>query len=1235
MEKSGEKAVKPILSFLFILSLFLASFAFTISISQPVSAQSTAQCCVLPSGCFSDADLLANGCQGGVPKEKACSQLPECDLGYCCYLGGPEYKSRSGCDSSVRFVPATKDQDGSDGSLLCDPTSAVIKGKITYSDGTPAKANIDFKNKTTGEDLLEYSATTDADGNYIAYVKNGKTYQVLALRNVNIDSSCNTTGSITVSGDSTFNVELQCIANNQCQMKWDVGPWSDEVHQCGTRTVKRAADNNGCASLVPAKPPETAPCINVNNFVCDLNGTLDEGEACDPSVTDVSGRFKVGSNDCSEYLPGTTGNVTCSSQCIVDTSACTSCPTNPDDCTLNQCTTCATQCSTAPICAGNCQEQTSLTLNSKRVAKELKVTLNWDLKTTAQCTGAPIRFLLDRCDAENGQCHSTLKTIATTNSVTRQFVDQDPALSVGKQYCYNITVEMRGATTDSYNVSSPKLSCVRMPDVKCQNRDAGKFCNKGSDGHAVISECTDEGIFHLATVTCTDACTGPDIDGNVKCIDTNVCSSCNGPFGVFGYTNNMYLAPNFGDQNLDCNTDTFSEGGAGAGICYLDEASATNSAIGQYKACSDVWSCYDYKTSSSCTDDPCLISAANNCNWKPVSSSTSTENDVGLGVCVPADPALQDCTQCDSKSPLGVCTPSVCSQYGDVGKCNYNPKTSTTVITDEFQCMDKTKMSCNSYQNKTDCTGPDNKEFRADITYDNNQNMVGTNDIIQRSDDKYGFGTCHWVGDNSSGTCYKDADMSRLINDEKDGCGRDDLRCLTDFQYPETNISLIDGHEYSSEEIKRLTFTINDNSYSRNDASSTGVETYFSIEPKEANQKYTRPNTKLRKIEKIVPTQPGDYVLYYFSKDPSKNFEPVKNISFTLIKDLSGISVTKKIDSAYTKGPDVFLSNITVDVSYEKQITCTSTLTQAFDKNLEISGNDGKSGTEMNFKYTLLEDGDYNLLVECTDSHLQKFTYEEPINIEADTTIKNPTPKGITVLPGNIKISINTTENAQCYYLNDKTFIPPKNPLSGTIDSKWTKFSTTGQTYHEATVTRDKLSFEEFFTACKFNYTSPTPVSFIGNYGDMIYFGVDNESPKLKIIDDETKKEYNSSTSAKESVDLTFECNDTTHELSLPTDAASIDLDFGCDSMSYCEYYSANTGTGCTPTHVIKGPDVWKQTFTAENGKTKIYLNISVADKGGNTRNYENVLLNIKNTTFIPPNITICSDASDPACSGI
>jgi len=1233
MEKGGEKAVKPIIGFLFIILLIMASVTFITVISQSVSAQSaTNTCCVTPSGCFDtpSAALTQQGCTdtySGTIKTTACSQLSECIFGYCCYPTGAVYQNNNSC-AATKFIPASRADDGT---LLCDPSTSIISGKIKYNDGTPAKANIIFTNETTGETKLEYTATTDDSGNYILYAKKDKEYKILATRNVNgPDPNCQTTTDLTVTGDTTLDLALPCTAESVCQMKWVTSPWSNPQEQCGTRNVTLAANNNGCNSGVPAKPAESRlPCITPNNFVCNPNGALDAGEPCDPGISGASQIFSSNSNQCSDYISGTQGTVTCTNQCIVDTSACVSCPTNPDDCSLNQCTTCSTECVNAPICAGTCQDKTKVTLDGSRIAKELKVNLTWNIESTPSCAGTPLKFILDRCLAENEQCTGTgLKTITTMGPTIRQYLDADTLLKTGKEYCYNLTAEMNGAM-DNYNVSSNQLFCIKMPDTECLNRDAGRFCNKDATGNAVISQCKDSGKFTLDTDKCQDACVGPDINGDVRCIDTNICTSCNGPFGVFGYTDNMYLASGFGDSNMDCHAAAFEPDGEQAGICYLDEASVTNSAIGQYKACSDVWTCYDYKTRSSCSDDPCMISLAKNCNWKPILSNASDESDTGLGVCVPKNPGFQDCTQCDSNSPLGVCTPTICSLYGEEGKCNYNPSPNPSKpITDAFFCMDKAKMSCNSYKTQNDCVGPDNKEFKADISYDNNEIIKGTstNDIIQRSHDKYGFGTCRWIdsGNNDgTGSCYKDADMNN--DTSNDDCSPKDLRCLTDFQYPKTNISLINGQEYSTAEISGMTYTIND-TYSRNDGTSRDVKTYFSIEPKETNQKYARPATELKDIENIMPTQPGDYVLYYFSKDPSNNYEPVKNISFTLIKDLSGIKVTKKIDSAYIEGPDVFLSNLTITAKYDSQITCRSTLTPIINTSREMLGNDAKSGTEINFNYTLLEDGDYNLLVECTDSHLQKFSYKETITIEADTTIKNPTPRGITVLPGGITISINTSENATCYYLNDKTFTPPKNPLSGTIDGKWTEFKTTGQKHHETNVTKNKLSFEVYFTACKFNYTSPTPVSFIGNYGDMIYFGVDNESPRLKIIDDDTHKEYNS-TSVKQSVNLKFECNDTTQELLLSSGTINKDLDFGCDTMSYCKYYSLEDGTGCTPSNIINITDPWKSTFGVESGKTKIYLNISVADKGGNTRNYENVLLNIKNTTFIPPNITICNDA--------
>jgi hypothetical protein len=63
--------------------------------------------------------------------------------------------------------------------------------------------------------------------------------------------------------------------------------------------------------------------------------------------------------------------------------------------------------------------------------------------------------------------------------------------------------------------------------------------------------------------------------------------------------------------------------------CYLDDYSRNKAVIGEYKSCSEISTCYDYKTSQSCEDNPCSILKIDmdECKW----NSFSVEDELGDG----------------------------------------------------------------------------------------------------------------------------------------------------------------------------------------------------------------------------------------------------------------------------------------------------------------------------------------------------------------------------------------------------------------------------------------------------------------------------------------------------------------------------------------------------------------------------------------------------------------------------
>ena len=1203
-----QNTYKNLSKFLFLFSIISTIFILNISLSfaAPIG------CCVNPApyGCSAATDV-AECLPGGTFNTDDCTQISVCtSTGWCCLSEQTGYMTEAECSTSSIFLTSSTPNIDS-----CAANEISVQGMIKYSDGSNASSILSVRVTDETGELVTSTTTSQTNANYSVNLLRGFTFYLKATA-VN-NESCSVSQSISLDENSANptiqNLDLPClnpdVVPTVCQQEWS-WTWENETGQCGYR-LNLVQTNPSCTSGIPPRPAEYVPCVEDPTPTCNVNGILETGEQCDPllALNDV----------CTNYINPATGTsyvggaLSCTSGCTISTEGCLDCPATEAGCADSRFCSICPICSASTFCVPECKPIDKITdVDAKPIPNipQKGIGLTWTIPNL--CTTSTITIKRCTGKADEDICTSPQLPVATIAGNAIGYSDV-PLTGTGK-YCYNISAQITTGV-NTFTINSDSLACAKLPDDICmgQKWDGSYFCSGDS-----LTSC-DENGKETGGITCQGGCYGPTGDPNApiyECKITEVCESCNGPFGLYPYDYALTVGYNScGEAEQD-------------NACYLDDYSTLMNLIGEYKSCTEIKSCYEYANQQSCSDNPCDIIGAENCEWI---NYTENKNELGLGVCIPQEPEAQDCTKCTENGILGnYCPEDVCKLFGDDGKCFYNAITSNFAI-DKLSCLNVENVGCETYDTKTQCIGSNNKNFTANVFYNeagNTRINPSTNKVTQNSNDLYSRNRCVWI--DSSNKCIKDSDSdSRVALSPKSDCNGESLNtetCLLDFVAPETQIFILDQQLqengiYSKTQLNYLSASVNE---PIKDTYYSIIKGFQEVVPGPLTYGYTYPiKTRAEFINSIQSLAEGKYKIYYYSEDKHKNLEEVKSVPFEIIKSLSDISVTWTNKSVYNINSDQYLTNLTVKVNYDSTLNCQVNLTQIADPTKQFAGNARKSTPNLEWLYQDLTDGAYILDVVCADEHMQRVDRIYTINIDADTTIKHPEPRGLTFKPGPITLSIETTEDGTCYYNNDPNYVPPENPTIYPGQAQWTAFASTEHKIHTATINVQKEGMHFYYTGCHF--PAPYNRNYYGNIGDMIYFAIDNSSPQLNLIDVATGENYTNAT-AKETVSLKLICDDYNPLLD---DWSSKPYSFGCNSVKYNIYYNDTTYGYSQPVTITSGET---RTVYAPTRFVKTYLNVTLNDTGGNSLNNYSVFLNLRNFSYVPPNVTICDPENVSSC---
>ncbi|MBW3003961.1 carboxypeptidase regulatory-like domain-containing protein [Candidatus Woesearchaeota archaeon] len=880
-------------------------------------------------------------------------------------------------------------------------------------------------------------------------------------------------------------------------------------------------------------------------------------------------------------LPGNAG------ECTIRRSVCGNgvLETPWEDCELTSQANVGGLCSVADCSQCQCP-QTCFNEQSLPIIETLEVKkASYDISLTWSSRCVPSSYTVFRCE---GDCTSSNMFVVADKTIQTSVVDTFSKNQLTK-YCY--VVRAHFFDVDIAKSLDSVQKCVMTGDELCSKPTQPEFCNSNirSTCNATNNLVGVEVDSDLEGPDCgaipsiageTYICLGPDEQGDTECVMQAECGECNGLLGMFyrqGCAIDKRLLPR--EVCVDCSI---------LDSCYVDFSLTS---VDKYYSCSQATSCYDYKSQQTCQEDPCSIGegARSDCEW-----IETDYGEVGFGVCRPVDIDEQNCAKCNEpfNSVFGACDRELCSLYG---ACYYD----FDILQQSHVCKHKSEVSCEDYDSIQDCTGGVNVEV--DISYDLSEDQrdcashvfpddpdeckvnksAGTNAIVKRSNDYFGFGTCKWVQTGSlfSGAsfCVKDADNKTNIDLLYTGdCALGDSTCSRDFEAPSTTVEIpafVGGNS-------RLVVSTIDNVYDT-------VYTYFGVAPR-GSFSYPRIQAYDSRID-IADAQlqsSGDYTIYYFSEDLSHNIEQVK--SFDVFIDAEPPVVTIETSknsylSTTPQGTQIFLTDLSVTLSVSDDTFDASTCSANLTKNSQVLPNgywlNEALGDGWTHLFVELPDERYVLKYACLDGVGNLIEGERVVVIDADNSITNPLPHG-PVRERDLTLSVETSEDAECRYSDVEVPLGPYLSQE-TFLTKMTRFGSTGGKYHTSNVNvigPDNMSVR-YYVRCKFPDNS-----FRGTGSDDIKFAIDRQPPKvwLEVNEQQTQLAEWYYLYAL----LKVKCEDP----AIFVNGENMAFD-DCE-VKFCP------GETCTPFETGKSVWPWAQSSIGED--LEAYFGYSAFDKGGN-----------------------------------
>ncbi|MBW3019556.1 hypothetical protein KY329_05225 [Candidatus Woesearchaeota archaeon] len=446
-------------------------------------------------------------------------------------------------------------------------------------------------------------------------------------------------------------------------------------------------------------------------------------------------------------------------------------------------------------------------------------------------------------------------------------------------------------------------------------------------------ECDSDNVLSAAGAVCSASEVCAVGSGGPRCLSKKAdCSGFN-PFDLFG-------------------SIAACEGSAVPNNCFFDRSHT----VADYcYSCNSISACYDYKSEGACTRDNCGVGF---CDWKPSID--------GTGVCI--DVQKDNCANCNKDASAGSPTGAVVSVFD---ACTDDK--AEALSTASFPCFyDRAGKKADG------CDAAYCQLYAADQCTGTPVRLDGRNRIISGSSDPCNIGVCELIGVGASGYCVKNADGSTGIN--LADCAPGDMVCEKDYFPPQTTI-------YASGPANRvdyLNIRVEDRLERKgpllDKTAEAGYTTHICVVTPNnpCNDASAFPisvsadqlivhDLKLKKATTVLANLSlGDNTIKYYTEDPNRNLEVVKNLTFHACKNCAGpILINVSIsggdvfnDALYTSAANptiVFHFDEPADVGFVRLMKSGTNMPiqragSGFSDTLTFTANslDGKYGLSLN-----------------------------------------------------------------------------------------------------------------------------------------------------------------------------------------------------------------------------------------------------------------------------------------------
>jgi len=840
-----------------------------------------------------------------------------------------------------------------------------------------------------------------------------------------------------------------CAATVKCQ-RICKGSWST----CDGTAVQSICDNPQIDNSVPCD------INNINDLAvprpCNRNcgnGNLDSNEECDYSptkpfqvITTCNSSWKTNLAKTGYTLTDNdimTRYAVQSLMCNFATCECNLAPVNPNE--PNSCTV---------------GEAKLLGFSATPITASDNVSLDWHLSPT--CENYIDHFELRRCTKDSlGGCDYFLIN-DNINNLSQNYIDKLVPYEINTRYYYKLTaVFNKSVENRTVNLTAWFDTGINI----CLDKNPNSWC----EGN-VKWNCSELNVAQKEDCY-LDGGKSCEVKNEVAtCVKQANCDICNGVFGVFGYqgykidtmvsgdsTKYEIWCPSLGPYGTESrNPKSLSDNVLGG--CYMDY---TMTAVDKAYSCSNVDSCYDYFSESSCTSDYCnkfLENGVKQCVWK--NQTTGVSSIFKKGVCSPNITAQQQPQQCGLCNDVGVgahhnrldysnCSKNTCENL--FGNCYFEPST--------YKCINKANLKCSDYKLQSECTGGRNVSTFVQWTIGLKPLKInGSNSRINSSDGGVTNGTigiCKWTDDpdiiNAMGgsNCFRDADnLTRAGDYDRKDCNIQSISgkpllesklkdlCEADIIAPITSITPKPIYALQMNLTDQVKVTDN-NQWDLGDSSKCSnigdspaycnyIQLWYCVVAKGLT---CYPNQTLSVTEQpyivnlskwgLTKNSNGnEFTMYYFSEDPAKNLEyPIQNFNFTADTKSPNVSVT--LDKmSYSISDYEWLTNLSVTLELKptetEPVTCTFKVFAKGDANLsflskykyqynipplyDFSKNELPSeGSTLNTTYPELVDGRYSYYIDCVDAIGNHYTNTSEFNITGNVLINSPIPQNMKI----------------------------------------------------------------------------------------------------------------------------------------------------------------------------------------------------------------------------------------------